>query len=274
MSTNYESNTEETITEEYVDLNAEPAEQANPETPAPTEVANETVETEELPEKYRGKSPLEIARMHQEAEKLMGRQSSEVGELRKIVDDFVNAQLVNQQSQAQQAAVEPEEEIDFFDDPQKAIDAAITRHPKVKEAEQLQASLRQQNAVAALKAKHPDYEAIVADQSFMGWVEESPFRSRLLREADQNFDTDAADELFSAWKERNAAIKATAEADKSQRQEAVNKASTGGTGGSTEKRSRKVYRRADIIKLMQSDPARYSALASEIRQAYAEGRVK
>ena len=272
MSTNYESNTEEHVTDEFVDLTAEPTE-ANPEQNVNESVASETTVEEELPEKYRGKSPLEIARMHQEAEKLMGRQSSEVGELRKIVDDFVNAQLVNQQSQAP-AAVEPEEEIDFFDDPQKAIDAAITRHPKVKEAEQLQASLRQQNAVATLKAKHPDYEGIVADQAFIGWVQESPFRTRLLREADQNFDIDAADELFSAWKERNAAIQATATADKAQRQEAVNKASTGGTGASTEKRSRKIYRRADIIKLMQTDPTRYAALAPEIRQAYAEGRVK
>jgi hypothetical protein len=38
---------------------------------------------EDLPDKYRGKSAAELARMHQEAEKLLGRQSSEVGELRK-----------------------------------------------------------------------------------------------------------------------------------------------------------------------------------------------
>jgi len=35
-----------------------------------------------------------------------------------------------------------------------------------------------------------------------------------------------------------------------------------------------VYRRADIIQLMQKDPERYRALMPEIRQAYAEGRVK
>ena len=36
----------------------------------------------------------------------------------------------------------------------------------------------------------------------------------------------------------------------------------------------KVYRRADIIKLMKNDPDRYQALADEIMAAYAEGRVK
>ena len=30
--------------------------------------------------------------MHQEAEKLLGRQSSEVGELRKVVDDYISTQ--------------------------------------------------------------------------------------------------------------------------------------------------------------------------------------
>ena len=41
------------------------------------------------------------------------------------------------------------------------------------------------------------------------------------------------------------------------------------------KRSRrKVYRRADIIKLMKNDPDRYQAMSEEIMAAYAEGRVK
>jgi len=34
--------------------------------------------------------------MHQEAEKALGRQGSEVGELRRIVDDFVRSQSVKQ----------------------------------------------------------------------------------------------------------------------------------------------------------------------------------
>jgi len=45
---------------------------------------------------------------------------------------------------------------------------------------------------------------------------------------------------------------------------------TGGTGES----SKRVYRRADLIRLKMTDPARYDALADEIMAAYAEGRVK
>jgi hypothetical protein len=64
-----------------------------------------------LPEKYQGKSLEEVVQMHQEAEKLLGRQSSEVGELRKVVDDYISSQT---QSAPQPQHVEPEDDIDYF----------------------------------------------------------------------------------------------------------------------------------------------------------------
>ena len=45
----------------------------------------ETPQEDDIPDKYKGKSTAEIVRMHQEAEKLLGRQSSEVGELRQLL---------------------------------------------------------------------------------------------------------------------------------------------------------------------------------------------
>ena len=80
----------------------------------------------EVPEKYQGKSTAEIVRMHQEAEKLLGKQSSEVGELRKVVDDYIQTQLSAQETQETQ----PDEEIEFFSDPDKAVARAIENHPK------------------------------------------------------------------------------------------------------------------------------------------------
>jgi len=53
------------------------------------EVQQEAQVEEDVPEKYRGKTPKEIIAMHQEAEKLIGKQGGEVGELRKVVDDFI-----------------------------------------------------------------------------------------------------------------------------------------------------------------------------------------
>jgi hypothetical protein len=45
------------------------------------------------------------------------------------------------------------------------------------------------------------------------------------------------------------------------------------TGGSGET-SKKVYRRADLIRLRMTDPARYEAMNDEILAAYASGRVR
>jgi len=66
----------------------------------------------------------------------------------------------------------------------------------------------------------------------------------------------------------------TAANEKQQRKQSVKSASTGNVRGSGEQRAKKVYRRADIIKLMRTDPDRYQALSNEIMQAYAEGRVR
>ena len=43
-------------------------------------------EVSELPEKYQGKSVEDLVQMHQELERFTGKQSTEVGDLRKVVD--------------------------------------------------------------------------------------------------------------------------------------------------------------------------------------------
>jgi len=236
-----------------------------------TQEPEETPTEDDIPEKYQGKDLKDIVRMHQEAEKLLGRQSSEVGELRKIVDDFVQTQLTKEQ-QAHASTTEPE--VDFFEDPQKAVEYAIANHPKIKEAETVSQQLRRSEAMARLKATHPDFEKIVTNEKFLEWVTKSKFRVDLLARADKGYDFDAADELLSSWKERAEIVKQTATTETQARKDSVKKASTGNTKGSAEAPSRKVYRRADIIKLMQTDPDRYMALAEEIRKAYSEGRVR
>lgn len=235
----------------------------------------EAVETEDsvadIPDKYQGKSIKDIVQMHQEAEKLLGRQSSEVGELRRIVDDFVQTQLASQQQPAHNST---DEEVDFFVDPQKAVERAIANHPKIKEAETVSQQLRRSEAMARLQTTHPDFQSIVATPEFIEWVGKSKFRAELLRKADQAYDFDAADELLSSWKERQAVVTETVATENKARSTQLKSASTGNVKGSAEAPSRKVYRRADIIQLMQKDPERYRALMPEIRQAYAEGRVK
>jgi len=251
--------------EEYSSVEDE-EEQATPE----EEPEPENTDEDDIPDKYKNKSVKDIVRMHQEAERAIGKQGSEVGELRRIVDDFVKAQTVTQQ----QKAPDVEEEIDFFSDPEKAIASAISKHPKVQQAEQMAVRSAQAEILATLKANHPDYGEIIKDNSFIDWVGKSKVRQELLVRADRNYDIDAADELLSTWKERNQVVAQSQEVEKVQRKQAVKTASTGSTKGSGETASKKTYRRSDIIELMQRDPDRYQALAPEILNAYAEGRVK
>lgn len=224
---------------------------------------------EDIPDKYKGKSVKDIVRMHQEAEKALGKQGSEVGELRRIVDDFVRAKTVTQQ----QAPV-VEEEVDFFSDPNKAVAKAIEQHPKVKQAEQFAVQMRKAEALAILKQAHPDFGEIVNDGSFADWIGKSKVRRELFSRADRLYDYEAANELLSTWKERKQVMGQTEVVEKMQRKQAVKSASTGATKGSGETASKKTYRRADIIELMRTNPDRYQQLADEIMAAYAEGRVR
>ena len=170
------------------------------------EVAQEEEPQQEIPEKYRGKSMEEIVKMHQEAEKLLGKQSSEVGQLRSVVDEYIQAQLANQQAPVQQ---QEEDDVDFFVNPEKAVARAIENHPKIKEAEAYTAQNKRQTALSQLQSKHPDMQEILNDNSFAEWVKASKIRTQLFVQAHQAYDYDAADELFSVWKERAGVAKQT-----------------------------------------------------------------
>lgn len=227
-------------------------------------------EVDDLPEKYRGKSIKDIVAMHQEAEKLIGKHSGEVGELRSYVDGFIKAKL--SEAESQRAPVE--EEVDFFEDPQRAVSKAIETHPTVRRAQEQADMYARQTAMSALKEKHPDLPQVLQNPNFMEWVKASKVRSELFQRADQQYDFDCADELVSQYKERNAIVQQTAQVEQQSRQQAVRAAATGSSSGANTGGAKRVYRRADIIKLMKNDPDRYEALAPEIMKAYQEGRVR
>jgi len=244
-----------------------------------TQDTTETPEEEqpqepELPEKYRGKSVEDLVQMHQELEKFSGKQSTEVGELRKLVDEHIQTQLVEQQAPQQQQQFDDEDDVDFFIDPKTAVQRAIDNHPKIKEAQAYTQQYKQQATLAQLKSSHPEMEQILQDPKFAEWIKGSKVRTQLFVQADREYDYDAANELFSLWKEKNQVVQQTAQAEKAARKSAVKSANTGNARGTGEGSRKKVYRRADIIKLMRTDPERYQSLSDELLKAYAEGRVR
>lgn len=225
-------------------------------------------EVQELPEKYRAKSLEEVVRMHQEAEKLIGKQAQEVGEVRKLADELLKQNLGSKQQQTQE-----EPEIDFFENPQKAVQSTIDKHPDVVAARQAGVDFKRMQIQQKLAKDHPDFTQVVNDSGFQDWVKSSPVRLGLYAKADGDFDYDSANELLSTYKElRGVKAQQSEKASDVTRAKSM-KAAQVDVGGSGES-SKRVYRRADLIRLKMTDPARYDALNDEILTAYAEGRVR
>ena len=222
-----------------------------------------------VPEKYRGKNLEDIVRMHQEAEQLIGRQAQEVGEVRKLADELLKQQL----SQKKVEPPQDEPEMDFFENPQKAIQNAVENHPDVKAAKQASQQMKQMQLQNQLQAKHPDFSDIVQDGDFVEWVKASPVRLRMYADADTNYNFETADELLSTYKQlKSIKAQGISDAGKQVRKQAMKAAGVdvGGSGETT----KKTYRRADLIRLRMTDPERYEQLSDEIMKAYNEGRVK
>jgi hypothetical protein len=258
--------------EELVNLfgEQEPQQEEEQEAAQVEETATQEPEST-VPDKYQGKSIEEIVQMHQEAEKLVGRQSSEVGELRKIVDDFIKTKA-EETKQEISPNNSMDDEVDFFDNPKEAVARAVAGSTEMKQMQELLAAQKQQEVLGKISAKHPDYMEVIQDPAFGEWVKSSAVRVELLQRAD-SYDFNAADELLTVWSERKEVVNKAKEVNEQDRKQQRKAATTGGKG-SGEPISRKIYKRSDIVQLMISDPERYKANVDEFDRAYREGRVK
>ena len=225
-------------------------------------------EDDDIPPQFRGKSLKEIAKYAAVTEKALSKQGNELGEVRRLADELLRSQLMSTKAEKSEPAPKP----DFFENPEEAVRSIVSNDPRVVAAEQFMQQQRMMQAKQALMQKHPDVTNIVQDAGFAEWVKASKVRTQLFQAA-ENYDLDAADELLSTYKELRAVKQQkvqevnTEARDKSLKAAAVD---TGGTGES----SKKVYRRADLIRLKMRDPERYDSMQDEILAAYREGRVR
>jgi len=237
--------------------------------------ASEDTESSEIPSKFAGKSTQEIIDSYTNLEKELGRKAQEVGELRKLSDSFLQAEVSRQQNPQDNTPLETKDnDVDFFDDPNKAVNDMIENHPKFQEFQQFQAQQAQAGAKARLEQTHPDFTDVVQDRAFQEWVQDSPIRMQMFQAAD-SYNFDAANELLSTWKDRSMISKTqeVKQAAETNRKDALKAASTESRSSSGSNAGGKTYRRADLIRLKMEDPSRYEALEDYIYAAYADGRV-
>lgn len=215
------------------------------------DVVDEVVD--DLPAKFKGKTAKEIAASALEAEKLIGRQGQELGQLREIVDGYIKSQL----------------------GPKKSTDGSVEEVKTDPNVESGLRTIRKMETELKLRDAHQDYKEIVTDPEFAEWIGKSKVRTRLFVAADKEYDFDAADELFSNWKEIKA-LKATREANEGadDKRKADLKAAKTGAGAGGGSAGKKIYLRTDLIKLRQFNPDKYNAMDAEIQAAYREGRVR
>lgn len=257
-------------TEDLFGIEGEPTQDVDntPEVEEEGEVQKETLDP--ALQKYTGKSIPDVIRMHQEAEKHISRQGNELGDLRGIIDKYVKDGLAETSHKNEDST----DDLDLFDKPEEFIQRSIENSDQAKELKEIKQAIKQQDITTKLTDNHPDYLEVVNDESFVKWVKDSKVRLELFDRAHQGFDYDSANELLTNWKERQQVISSSTQNEDTSRKQQRKAASTGSATGSGETKSRKLYRRSDIINLMQSDPARYLELSDEITKAYAEKRVR
>lgn len=216
---------------------------------------------------------------YKELEKLNSRQAQDLGNYRKIVDEYIAhptpaTDAVNVNEEPQTISVD-----DLYDDPNAAIAKAVESHPAIREARETKAKLEAEAAAkefGAFQERHGDFQEIAADPAFKNWVFENQTRLALAQTADRG-DLTAADALFSLYK----AERGLSQSQTSQQQaEAVAHASLEG-GYGAEPPAPETYSRSAMleqkIRAKQGDLAaeRYvNQHAAAYRKALGSGNVR
>lgn len=180
--------------------------------------------------------------------KKLGDQANEIGELRKLVDQYILKEETSPKK--------------FSEDPVKATERLI--EAKTKPLNDALAAQQARAAEQRIAAIHPDYKEVLSNSSFQEWVQSSTVRSAAYKDAASG-NLDAGIELMTQYKQSS-----PGNANKLQ----AATTSVRGSSRDTGTRADNIYRRADLIRMKMEDPARYRELNAEIMKAYAEGRVK
>lgn len=236
-----------------------------------SEDASEDLENEitnTIPDKFKEKSLEDVVNSYTELEKELGRKNNEVGELRKLADGFLKQQLDEPTPKESKIDLD-----DLLENPNDVITKSIDDNPRIAalEKELQQAKIEKQKDY--FDKRHPDAEQLLGNTDFQNWVTSSPVRHNLFTQANAGFDYQTLDEIFNLYGELRGASKEQAEKKAAtKRKEELRDVSV--DKGSTGEVTKKIYRRADLIRLKQTNPSRYSDMNEEIVLAYQEGRVR
>ena len=256
--------------EEQVQQATKPAMKANPEP-----------EEDNIPDKFRGKSKAEIAESYAQLEARLGEQSTEIGSLRRMTEQLLDNKRVDDLVD-NGAAPESISTDDILDDPHNAVTSVASQ--VVEPLGGRVAALESQLELREFEMEYPSFQEDPLNPEFVEYVNSSPYRSALANkvfESSQSgrVDYGAARELWQGWSE----VKSSASDDTEQapKKAPENDPSKVGFVDSTTSpdvvdQGKPIYSKADIMKVYQTDQARYESPAFQkaINEAAKEGRIK
>lgn len=235
----------------------------------------------EVPERFRNKSPEEIAKAYVELEKAYSRQGNDLGKMRQTFDEFIKLQ--SQASPQENASPQAEERKpvtidDLYDNADDAVRRVVKEESGTR-IEQLEQQLQEERVrlrLNDLNQKFPDWEDKVKSPEFGNWLAEKQYRQRLAVAADQ-YDLDAAEELLEMYYDTQ--VVREDKQEERQRQQTLQKAELESAGGE-EVEFDQTFSRVDLLnkriaaKQGDAEAARWLAANAEaIAIAYEEGRI-
>lgn len=222
---------------------------------------------ESLPDRFKDKTPEEIAASYVELEKAYSKQGNDLGKMRSTMDEYLTNLQSVQPNASPEEVVEPVTIDDVYENPEEAISRAAHRAvgDKINELEQELAHARLQTRVESLNDKFGNWQETVQTPEFINWVQESPYRQRIASQAD-GFDMDAAEEILGLYGDRTGLQSLKAEA---QRDAALKDAGLESGGAEVPVRE-KTYSRSDVME-KRIAANRGDASAKSWLTAHAEG---
>lgn len=232
--------------------------------------------------KYEGKTVDDLIKMHKNAESLIGRQSQEIGSLRRVSDQLLDLKRPTTETKREEVR-QPVTVDTLLADPEKALHSAVASSDVARRTETaetrlnaLEASITKERFVT----KHKTFESDLQDPEFITWTKGNKVRAALGQAASQE-NYEAADNLWEMWDEHKTLTGKTKQKSGTTATKHVPSGSRPAPSENTD--STPTYSRAKLMELRtkvqqgdQAAEARWKDPEFQRRmiQAYADDRVR
>lgn len=254
--------------------------------------AQAVLDGDDVPEKYRGKTAADLLKIVQDQESYIGRQGQELGDLRGqvgtlrgLVDKSLSLRDTGSIGREDVGTEEDLSDDDFLATPRDAVSKTVKRETQA--TNERVARLEQQAAAIDFSRRHPTAEQDIEDPAFVEFVQKSPVRTRLARDAfgdTDNLDFEAAEELWNLYEDYKSLASTATGDNETASQEAASQAEAprnppqmvkSGSSGDVGSSSKPIYSQAALNRLQVSNPDLYWAndTQAKIQAAYRDGRV-